>query len=201
VYFVNLANVNLNLPIGNTQDVVVKQLAGANTNPLLFLPTPGVFMDIASTPSPVLTVAADLAVSQSINVASFVNGQPYTFELKITNQGPDSQNGISFGSQFIGFRDPVVATSQGTCSVSPPPVGLEQVGASFNCSLGTIAVGNTATVTVRVSRASGTLVPGGRIEQSFVAQGPGGLPLFQAVSADDPDTSNNTLRTFVSVAR
>jgi hypothetical protein len=201
LYFLNLANVNLNLPIGSTQDVVVKKLAGPDMNPLVFQQTPGVFMDLASTPSPVLNVAADLSVSRTINLASFVDGQPYTFELKITNQGPDSQNGISFGSQFLGFRDPVVATSQGTCTVIPPQAGLEQLGAGFNCNLGTLALGSTATVTVRVSRASGALNPGGEIPQSFTAQGPGGLPLLQPVSADDPDTTNNTLRTSAIVAR
>jgi hypothetical protein len=53
VYFLNLAAVNANLPIGSTQDVVVRQLAGSSQNPLVFQQTPGVFMDIASTPSPV----------------------------------------------------------------------------------------------------------------------------------------------------
>jgi hypothetical protein len=201
VYFLNLANVNLNLPLGTTQDVVVRKLAGPDTNPLIFQQTPGVFMDIASSPTPVMTVAADLTVSRTINLAQFVNGQPYTFELKVTNQGPDSQSNISFGSQFLGFRDPVVSTSQGTCTVTPPQAGLEQLGAGVNCSLGTLAFGNTATVTVRVSRASGTLIPGGEIAQTFTAQGPGGLPLLQPVSADDPDATNNALRTSAFVAR
>ena len=201
VYFVNLANVNLNLPIGSTQDVVARQLAGSDVNPVVVQQTPGVFMDIASTPGPVLTVAADLAVNQTLNLANFVNGTPYTFELKISNQGPDAQSSVNFGAQYIGFKDPVVSTSQGTCSVSPPPTGLEQIGASFNCNLGALAFGNTATVTVRVSRLSGPLVPGGAIPQQFVAQGPGGVFILQPVSSDDPDATNNTLKTQVYIAR
>jgi hypothetical protein len=202
VYFVNLANVNANLPIGSTQDVVVKQLANLDSALLTALGnSPGVFMDIAATPSPVLTVAADLTVSQTINLANLVNGQPYTFELQIINQGPDSQSSVNFNSGFLGFKDPVVSTSQGTCTVSPPQTGLEQLGARFNCNLGAIAFGNTAKVTVRVSRIAGTLIPGAAIPESFSAQGPGGIPLLQPVSADDPDLTNNTLQTTVYVAR
>ena len=198
VYFLNLANVNLNLPIGSTQDVVVKQLAGPNTNPLVFQQTPGVFMDIASTPSPVLTIAADLAVARTINLANFVDGQPYTFELKVTNQGPDSHDGINFASGNFPFKDPVVSTSQGTCTVNPPITGLEQLGRSFNCSLGTIGFGNTVTVTARVSRLADAAVGASQIQASFTARAPG--PQSITLQPDDPDGTNNTLTTPVFIS-
>jgi hypothetical protein len=166
VYFLNLANVNLNLPIGSTQDVVVKQLAGPNTNPLVFQQTPGVFMDIASTPGPVLTIASDLSVARTINLADFVEGQPYTFELKVTNQGLDSHDSISFASGNFPFKDPVVSTSQGTCTVNPPITGLEQLGRSFNCNLGTIGPGNTVTVTARVSRLADAVAGATQVQAS-----------------------------------
>ena len=199
VYFVNLANVNLNLPIGSTQNVVVKKLAAAPQNPVLIQQTPGAFMDLASTPGTVLNVASDLSVARTINLANFVEGTPYTFELKVTNQGPDSHDGISFSSGNFPFKDPVVSTSQGTCTLNTPIQGLEQLGRGFNCNLGTIGFNNTVTVTVRVSRLAEAVAGASQVEASFTARAPGAQLI--TLSPDDPDGTNNTLNTPVFIRR
>jgi len=201
LYFVNLANVNINLPVGSTQNVVVKQLAGPNQPAQLIPQTPGVFMDIASTPSPVLALAADLAVKQTPNLAQFINGQRYTFELTVTNQGPDSQDGITFSTGGFPFRDPVVSTTQGTCSLGPTNISdVAQFGRGFSCNIGTLAFGASATVTVSVSRLGDFFIGRDRVEALFIAQGTGpGISLFLA--PNDPDSTNNRLTSTVFISR
>jgi hypothetical protein len=197
LYFVNLATVNANLPLGSTQTVVAKQLVGVTTPAQLIPPTPGAYMDVASTPSPVLGIAADLAVSESINLARFVNGQAYTFEVKVTNQGPDSQDGISF-SAGLPFKDPVVTTSQGTCTLNPVIADLAQFGRGFNCNLGTLAFGAAATIKVRVTRLADAFAgEKDRVEASFTAQGPG---LSFPLAPNDPDSTNNRLSSTVFIS-
>ena len=66
-----------------------------------------------------------------------------------------------------------VNLNQGTCTVNPPITGLEQLGRSLNCNLGTIGFGNTVTVTVRVSRLADAAAGASQIQASFAARAPG----------------------------
>ena len=87
---------------------------------------------------------------------------------RFRSRGPDSLLPIiGFASGNLPFNDPVVSTSLGTCRVNPPITGLEQLGRSFNCNLGTIGFGNTVPVTVRVSRLADVAAGASQIQASF----------------------------------
>jgi len=187
VYFINLATVNANLPIGTTQNVVAKQLAGNVQSAFLFNPSPGVFTDIASTPSPVLANAADLTVAEVLNLSGFVNGQPRTFELTITNQGPDAQAATQLRATAFPFKDPVISTSQGTCTLST----LTANGRLFTCNLGSLPNNGTATVKVTVTRAADAVVNDANLNLQFFVQDPAG---FFPLHPNDPDGTNNSLQ-------
>jgi hypothetical protein len=200
VYFLNLAAVNINLPLGQTQNVVVKELAGSATPLVLQGPVPGAFMDIASTPTPVLSTAGDLAITESLNLGNFVNGQPFTIELTVTNQGPDSVSGVTFSATALPFKDPVVSTSQGACTVKGPVIGsADKFGRTFDCNVGTLAFGASATIKVNVSRLA-DLFAGApdRVEARFVTFGPGG---FLITAANDPDSTNNARQSTIFISR
>ena len=194
LYFLNLATVNANLPIGSTQNVVLKPLAGDPQSLFLFNPAPGVFMDIASTPSPVLATAADLTIAQAINVAGFTNGQPRTFELTVSNQGPDAQAATQFRATAFPFKDPVVTTSQGTCSLAQ----LTANGRLFTCNLGTLANNGTATIKVTVTRLADAVVNASSVTAQFFVQDPSGFFLLHPF---DPDGTNNVLESTVFINR
>lgn len=194
LYFINLASVNANLPVGSTQTVVAKPLAGLTQAIILFQPTPGVFMDIASTPSPVLATAADLTVTQAINLAGFTNGQPRTFELTVSNQGPDSQTATQLRATAFPFKDPAITTSQGACSLGQ----LTASGRTFTCNLGTLANNGTATVRVTVTRVADAFAAADSLTVQFFVQDPAG---FFLLHPNDPDGTNNVLQTTVFVNR
>jgi len=193
VYFINLATVNANLPIGTTQNVVAKPF---NNQPPIqfFTATPGVFMDIASTPSPVLATVADLKLDLGLNLAGFTNGRPRTFELIVTNQGPDSQAATQLRADTFPFKDPVISTSQGTCSLST----LTANGRLFTCNLGSLANNGTATVTVTVSRLADAFVNAANVPVQFSVQDPAGFfPLYP----NDQDGTNNVVQSTVFINR
>jgi hypothetical protein len=194
LYFVNLATVNANLPIGTTQNVIAKPLAGNVQPVILFTPQPGMFMDIASTPSPVLANAADLTHVPVINLSGFVNGQPRIFEYTVSNQGPDSQLSTQFRATAFPFKDPVVTTSQGTCTVGT----LSATGRLFTCNLGTLANNASATVKVTVTRAADAFVNDSSLNVQTLVQDPAG---FFPLHPNDPDGTNNSVQQSISFNR
>ena len=91
---------------------------------------------------------ADLAVSIGAPNKPVSAMKPVTFTILVRNLGPNSTtafltNELPSGSRFVS-----ATTSQGTCST--PPVGTT---GTMNCSLGILASGSTATVTVTVKPA------------------------------------------------
>jgi hypothetical protein len=185
LYFINLATVNANLPIGTTQNVVARPLTGGNQVLLALNPQAGVYMDVASTPSPVLATPADLAISQIINVGGFTNGQPRTFDLTVNNQGPDAQISTQLRATALPFKDPVVTPSQGTCTLGT----LTASGRLFTCNLGTLPNNGVVTVKVTVTRVADAFATANDLTVQFLAQDPAGsFPLHP----NDPDGTNNS---------
>jgi uncharacterized repeat protein (TIGR01451 family) len=90
--------------------------------------------------------SADLAISIAGPPKPAQAKKPVTFTIAVQNLGPTSATGIVVtntlpsGSGFVSS-----ATSQGTCT--PMPVGAT---GTLQCSLGTLASGATATVTLTV---------------------------------------------------
>ena len=192
LYFINLATVNANQPVGTTQTVVAKEL-GADVTPFVRLiqVAPGAFMDVAVSPTVLLPNPADLRLSETINTAGFTNGQARTYEIKVTNNGSDNQANTMFFAQSLPFKDPVVRPSQGSCTLN----ALNQFGRTFQCDLGTLAFGNTATVRITVSRVSDANANDANLVSSFFTRGPqGGLVLLP----EDPDITNNSLTSNVT---
>jgi hypothetical protein len=151
-------------------------------------------MDVAATPVTVLDNPADLSLKLALNTAGFINGQPRTFDVTVTNQGPSSQAGTVFFATALPFKDPVVTTSQGSCTLGT----LTAAGRTFQCNLGALDFGNSATVKVTVSRVADSFAGAAQLTATFLTRGPnGGLTLLPG----DPDASNNTLSTTVSVSR
>jgi len=194
MYFLNLGTVNINLPIGSTQNVVAKELAGNPAALIQFQPTPGLITDIAATPSPVFANAADLTVSQSINLAGFTNGQPRTFEITVTNQGPDAQVATQLNATAFPFKDPVISTSQGSCTLA----ALTEFGRTFSCNLGSLANNGSATVKITVTRLADANVRDSQVTAQFFAQDPAG---FFPLHPNDPDGTNNSLTATVFINR
>jgi hypothetical protein len=187
LYFLNLATVNASAAVGTTRDVVVTEL-GADVSAFVRLiqVAPGTFMDVAATPGSVLANPADLSLERVANLGQgqFVEGQPYTIELKVTNLGPDTQNGVQLFAFALPFKDPVVTTSQGRCTLN----ALSTFGRTFQCSIGTLAFNASATVNITVRRVAEAFVGDARVDANFQTQGPdGGLTLLPG----DPDSTNN----------
>src|SRR5919204_492846 len=90
-----------------------------------------------------VSTSANLSVTKSDGVSSVTAGSSSgTYTIVISNAGPSDATGVSLSDTWpAGFARGTVTPSQGTCSGSP----------SFTCSVGTIASGGTATITVGYS--------------------------------------------------
>ncbi len=97
--------------------------------------------DNLSTTSTTVGPAADLRLAKSVDRASANVGDTLTYTLTATNDGPSSATGTAVvdtlptGLQIAGTP----TASQGACTVT---------GQTVNCSIGTLASGATATVTI-----------------------------------------------------
>ncbi|WP_344156723.1 hypothetical protein [Kribbella yunnanensis] len=95
-----------------------------------------------------LSASADLAITKTAQPAPVHAGQPVSYKLTITNNGPSA-------AQSVTVTDPVPAplkyvsatTSQGSC---------EQANGTVTCAVGTVAPGDEITVTVVANVPSGT---------------------------------------------
>ena len=106
--------------------------------------TPG---NNSATTTDTLAPRADLAIAKTATPNPVVDGNPVTFTLTVTNNGPSA-------AQDVAVSDPVpsplvvttTSSSQGSCG---------PVTNTVTCALGTLAAGATATVTVTASTPSG----------------------------------------------
>ena len=90
---------------------------------------------------PVPPTASDLSIVKTVNAATALPGQPIIFTLEVRNAGPSTATGIAVSDTLpSGLTDVTASPSQGTC----PTV----TGSSVACSLGSLAVDGSATVTI-----------------------------------------------------
>jgi hypothetical protein len=197
VYYLNLAAVNASLPVGTTQNVVVTPLSGA---PNTFIPPPatpyeGGFIDVTATPLPLIASPADLVLSATANAGTqnaeafgWTPGTPLTFTVTLTNRGPDAAAGLQVNSIFFPFNDPVITTSQGSCSVR----NFDPQGRLIDCNIGAVASGGTVTVTLRVTR----LASGVTNRNAFTS-----FDIRETQASQDPDGSNNSVSKNIPINR
>jgi uncharacterized repeat protein (TIGR01451 family) len=87
---------------------------------------------------------ADLSLTKDdgVTMVTAGDGVTYTYLLTVTNGGPSDATGSVLSDSWpAGFDQGAVTASQGTCAASGG-------GPDFDCDLGTIAVGGSATVSV-----------------------------------------------------
>jgi uncharacterized repeat protein (TIGR01451 family) len=117
------------------QAVVVGTLTStASVDGLEGDPVPGNDSDTEST---VVVAAADLSVSAQKNFTTAQRGQELSYTFTVSNQGPDSAEGVALGS---------VLPDEMTF-VSSPDGCLEEAG-EVTCSIGTLAVDGSALRTI-----------------------------------------------------
>ncbi len=116
-------------------------------------PTPGPNPTPVPTPSPEEANAAsgpnaDLVVTKRVSPRVAQPGEPVTYTVKVTNQGPDiAYDVVVTEVQAPGSQSLDISTSQGTCTGERPA----------HCAIGKLEVGESATITVKTTaRASGT---------------------------------------------
>ena len=100
---------------------------------------------LAFGPATALAATADLSIQKSdgtpYSQGTVVVGAEITYTITVTNGGPDAANGVEVVDDLPGQIDFVSSTpSQGTCK------GSNKV----TCTLGTLANGASATVTIKV---------------------------------------------------
>lgn len=125
-----------------------------------------------------LVDVADLSLTATSSPGTVVFGNPVTFTVAVQNAGTSDATNVKLTNAFTaGVPIQSTSASQGSCSAAAPNV---------NCSLGTLANGASATVTIVV-------VP----PQSVTS-----VADNASVSADqiDPNTSNNSASASSGVA-
>lgn len=172
---------NLQLWVVNTDGSNPHKVA--NLGLLNIHPNWGVLADTDNNGTPdyqeaVLEPQADLALTMTASPDPVVTNGILTYTLTVRNNGPDTAEGVSV-SDFVpeGTTFVSVAATQGTFDA--PPVG--DVG-EVRCALGTLAAGDTATVTLAV-RADCELLTGDVIANEALVSG----------SVNDPNAVNNSV--------
>ena len=121
--------------------------------------------------------ASDIMISVSATPSSPAIGEQVTFAIVVTNDGPSDTDGVvvDLTAPAAGI-DPSITTDTGSCKA---------ISAGITCSLGSMASGASATITVVVT------APQQAVD----------LPLSASATAvnDDPTPANNTASGTVSV--
>ncbi|MFA4928398.1 MAG: hypothetical protein WC558_07770 [Patulibacter sp.] len=97
-----------------------------------------------STASRSLSPAADLDVTKTVSDADVHQGDEFTYEVKVRNDGPSDAVNVTLEDELpdgVVLADTAPATTNGTCT---PTAATNTV----NCALGTLEPGETATVTI-----------------------------------------------------
>jgi uncharacterized repeat protein (TIGR01451 family) len=118
-----------------------------------------------------LALSADLSASKTDTPDPAHVGQPLTYTIPVTNNGPDSATGVTLTDALPkNTGNGSVTTTKGTCTISKKMV--------VACSLGTLASGETATVTITIKPTKkGTIT---------------NTVSVSATSPTDPNMANNT---------
>jgi uncharacterized repeat protein (TIGR01451 family) len=112
---------------------------------------------------------ADLSVTKSDSPDPVLAGENVTYTITVTNGGPGTATGVTLTDQLDPTTQYVSSSSsQGSCS---------HAGGTVTCNLGSLAGGDTATVTIVVATTqAGTITDTASV----------------SANEPDPDTSNNT---------
>lgn len=102
-------------------------------------------------PASAVAATADLAIDKTDSADPATVGAEFSYELAVSNKGPEEANGVQVEDTLPNQLDFVAANpSQGSC---------KQQGRKVTCDLATIANGGGATITIRVTpRKAGQIV-------------------------------------------
>ncbi len=140
----------------------------------------------ASTGFNVRQINADLSVTLSANPSLVDVGQQVSIVATITNNGPDAATNVAFsGLDYImtTFSVASATPTQGTCP------SIFTTG-PLQCSLGTLASGQSATLTVAASPTQAVFPPGFTLPTVSV-----GANVSVSATELDPNPANNTAST------
>jgi uncharacterized repeat protein (TIGR01451 family) len=131
--------------ISVTATVDAAQAAGALTNSATATststPDPSSLNNTGTVPVNV-SVAADVAVSKTVTPSVLVAGQPVTYTIDVTNNGPSMATGVA-------LSDPMPTGITATAVTATAMTGTGCVlGGTVTCDIGTLAAGATVTVTI-----------------------------------------------------
>ncbi len=117
----------------------------------------------------VTPLQADLSVTKSDDIDPIIQRGNLTYTIVVTNNGPNAAENVTVSDTLpAGTTFNYASQTKGTCAISYP---------SYNCQIGTLQVGESATMTVHIRPDA----PGVIINTVGVAS-----------STSDPDTSNNS---------
>ncbi len=120
--------------------------------------------------------AADLAITKSLDTDPLVAGQPVTFTIGVTNNGPQTATGVTVTDPIPSGVTNVSATSPGaTCTVA----------ATVSCAVPDMAVGQSVQIQV-----TGTLSPSSDPEPPCRTRPPSPAPAPTRTSATTPRASS-----------
>ena len=126
----------------------------------------------SSSASTTVAASADVAITKSASPSSFVAGQPASYTLTATNNGPsDAQSVVVTDTLPSGLTFSAAVPSQG----SP----CTEAAATVTCNLGALSAGGKATVIINVTVNPST---SGTVTNTATVASP----------TPDPDLSNNT---------
>ncbi|HWK29231.1 MAG TPA: DUF11 domain-containing protein [Solirubrobacter sp.] len=147
-------------------------------------PTPTPNPNPNPSPTPVPTVdpdvdgpTADLVVTKRVAPATAAPGDPITYTIRVVNRGPDAANDVVVAEVRPRGTTPLkLRPSQGSCAGDRP----------VRCALGTLGVGDSATITATVAAGA----PGRHANH-----------VAAVTSTRDPRLANNAARATVTVSR
>lgn len=97
----------------------------------------------------VLGNTADLAITKAASLTLIDIGEPVSFVLAVSNEGPEEAGGVTVLDELPSvFQIVSVTTTQGTCTST----------SSVVCDLGTLALGASVEITIETVAVSGGLV-------------------------------------------
>ncbi|WP_106815001.1 DUF7507 domain-containing protein [Microbacterium timonense] len=126
-----------------------------------------------------VNAAADLAIAKTLDTAPLIAGRPATFTIEVLNKGPQTATGVTVSDAVpSGFSVTQVDPEQGTCDIA----------ASVTCTIGSLAVGASATISVTGTVAA-SLDPGSALVNTASVSG----DLTDPTPADNTATASGTL--------